>query len=62
MKLCNPILQPGLLRGLEVICVHAHVDREGVACEVSLSVYHMGDRIPLAMFDSHLDVSEIFGV
>ena len=26
------------------------------------TVYHMGDRIPLSMFDSHLDVSELFGV
>jgi Uma2 family endonuclease len=25
-------------------------------------VYHMGDRIPLSMFDSQLDVSEIFGI
>jgi Uma2 family endonuclease len=26
------------------------------------TVYHMGDRIPPPMFDSHLDVSEIFGI
>jgi Uma2 family endonuclease len=26
------------------------------------TVYHMGDRIPLAMFGSYLDVSEIFGI
>jgi Uma2 family endonuclease len=26
------------------------------------TVYHMGDRIPLSMFHSHLDVSEIFGI
>jgi Uma2 family endonuclease len=26
------------------------------------TVYRLGDRIPLSMFDSHLDVSEIFGV
>lgn len=26
------------------------------------SVYRMGDRIPLSMFGSHLDVSEIFAV
>jgi Uma2 family endonuclease len=26
------------------------------------TVYHMGDRIPLSMFDSHLEVSEIFRI
>jgi Uma2 family endonuclease len=26
------------------------------------TVYRMGDRIPLSMFHSHLDVSEIFGI
>jgi Uma2 family endonuclease len=26
------------------------------------TVYHKGDRIPLSMFDSHLDVSEIFSI
>ena len=28
--------------------------------KVSIDVYRVGDRIPLPMFDSHLDVSEIF--
>jgi len=26
------------------------------------TVYRKGDRIPLSIFDSHLDVSEIFGI
>jgi hypothetical protein len=26
------------------------------------TVYRMGDRIPLSMFDSHLDVAGIFGI